>query len=140
MRRLEDRTTDIVTTAHKLVGFAWVVSTMLVLVFVLLGMGSGEVDWTRVARYDRAGSIASVVTLGFGFVYALFTRWGVKNRWVLGKWALYLIAVAVSGYAIPAVREGQESTVVALAAIELAALLALMGIGVYLERSRHAGK
>jgi len=140
VRRFDNRTVDIMTVAHKLVGFAWVVSTTLVIGMAVLGTNSGDLDWERMARYDRVGSLASVATLGFGFAYILFTRWSVKNPWVLGKWALYLVAVAVSGYGIPAVRAQDATRVIVLSAIELVALLALMGMGVYLERARHAGR
>jgi hypothetical protein len=140
MRRLENRTTDILTTAHKLVGFAWVVSTALVLGLGVLGRASGAVDWERVAAYDRIGSMASIATFGFGAAYVLFTSWSIKNPWVLAKWALYILAVGVSGYAITATHDQDATTLIWLAAVELTALLALMGMGVYLERTRHSGK
>lgn len=140
MKRLGDRGTDALTVAHKLVGLAWVVSAVAVLVLVVPALGSSAAAWGRVSAFQRAGGVASVVTLLFGLVYGLWTVWGfLRNRWVAAKWALYLVAVSTAGYAMPAARARDASLVVALTATQLAAMAAAMGVGVYLERSRHAG-
>jgi hypothetical protein len=141
MKRLSSRSTDTLTLLHKLVGLAWVVAAIGVLVLTVPALSSGRVDWGRVAMFGKVGSTASVVTIVVAFTYHLFTVWGLLgSRWLFAKWGLYLVAVGTSGYAIRATREQVVGTVVLLAAVQLAALAGSMGTGVYLERSRHAGR
>lgn len=138
MKRINERATDALTLVHKFVGVAWLVAALATLLFVVPG---GDIAWERVTLFGRIASAASVVTLVLGFDYALFTVWGfLGSRWLVAKWALYLVAVASSGYAIRATREQDGGLVITLAVLQVVMLAAAMGLGVYLERSRHAGR
>jgi hypothetical protein len=140
MKRLGDKGTTTLTLAHKLVGLAWLVAAIAVLVATVPSLSSGRVSWDQVALWGRVASSASVVTIVLAFAYGVFTPWGfLGSRWLLAKWALYLLAVSASGYTIRATREEAIMAVALLAAVQLVATGACMGIGVYLERSRRAG-
>lgn len=140
MKRVGDRGTYALTLLHKLAGLAWVVAAVAVLVLTVPPLASGQVAWSLVAAFGRAGAIASVLTLALALGYGVLTVWGfVGSRWLIVKWALYLLAVAASGYAIRATREESVTTVVLLTAIQLPALVTAIGVGVFLNRSRQAG-
>jgi hypothetical protein len=141
MKRLGDKGTNAVTLLHKLVGLAWLVAAVATLVLTVPARASGRVAWDQVTLWGRVGSSASVVTIVLAFAYGIFTVWGfLGSRWLLAKWGLYLAAVSASGYTIRATREQVVATVAILAAVQLVALVACLGIGVYLERARHQGK
>lgn len=141
MARIGDKGTDVLTLVHKLVGLAWVIAVAAMLVFVWPGLSSKAVEWTRLATLARVASTASVATLVLALLYGLASVWGFfGSRWLLAKWALYLVAVSASGYAVRATREETTGTLAALAAVQLVSLLVSMVVGVHLERARHAGK
>jgi hypothetical protein len=112
-----------------------------VLVLGIAGLASGQVAWGVVAILTRVASTASVLMLGLGLAYGLFTIWGFTGtRWLIGKWALYLVAVATSGYTISATKQKALAMLLALATVQLVSLAAAMSIGLRLDRARRAGR
>jgi hypothetical protein len=141
MKRAGHRATDRLTLVHKLVGLIWVVSAAGVLALTAPRLWSGEIAWDLVLTIGRLASLASVVTVVLSLSYGLFTVWGfLGSRWLLVKWALYLVAVAASGYLIRATREEEVTSVALLAVVQLAALLAAGALGWSLRRARNAGR
>jgi hypothetical protein len=141
LKRAGQRGTDRLTLLHKLVGLVWVVSAAGVLVLTLPGLRDDQVAWNLVLSIGRVASVASVLTLVLAIVYGLFTIWGfLGSRWLLAKWALYLVAVAASGYLIRAAREQDATVVVLLAVVQIAALVPAGALGWSLTRARNAGR
>ncbi|MBE0476692.1 MAG: hypothetical protein IBX62_06335 [Coriobacteriia bacterium] len=141
MRSISDRGTDVLTVAHKLVGASWTLSAIAVLVLAVSAPDPSAQAWERVAGLQRLGAVASVATLLLGLAYGIWTVWGfLKSAWVAGKWVLFLVAAGTAGYAMRAATAHDSSALVTLTAVQLLALGAAIAVGVFLERSRHAGK
>ena len=108
---------------------------------IFLRDGSGSVDWGRVSAFQTVASASSVATLIVGLAYGLFTAWGfVRFRWMIAKWALFLIATGFGGPSISAARSRSTSVLIALTAVEIGALMLCGALGVFLEQSRHSGR
>jgi hypothetical protein len=142
VRRMESKNVDRLTTAHKLIGAAWAVCAIAVLVLVVPAVTASRDPgfWSRVVIFQRVAAYCSVATLVIGVVYGLWSSWGfVRYRQLILKWVLFLAATALNGPTITLAREGSALPVVALTAAEIVVLGACMAIGVFLERARHAG-
>lgn len=140
MKRLGDRGLHVLTLIHKGIGVGWALAVSGVLVLGIAGLASGQVAWGVVTILTRVASTASVLMLALGLAYGLFTIWGFTGtRWLIAKWALYLLAVATSGYTISATKGRALAMLLAIASVQLASLAAAMSIGLRLERARRAG-
>lgn len=143
MKRLTDKGVDALTTVHKLVGVLWMVCAILVLAFVVpiaLSSAGDATTWGRITLLQRVAAYCSVATLVVGFAFGLWTTWGfVRYRQLIGKWVLFLAATALNGPSIIYSRNHNATVVIALTVAEVVVLAGSMAIGVYLERSRHAG-
>ena len=144
MKRLDGKSVDILTIVHKLVGAVWLVCAIAVLVLVVPLAGGATRDatfWSRVVLIQRVAAYCSVATLLVGFVYGFWTNWGFfRYPRVIGKWVLFLAATALNGPTIVYGRSHAATPIIALTVAEIVVLAASMGLGVYLERARHAGK
>jgi hypothetical protein len=142
VKRLAENSVDLLTVAHKLIGAAWVVCAIVVLVFVVpVRAGGGDAMlWSRIVLVQRIAAYCSVATLLVGFAYGIWTTWGFfRYRQVVGKWVLFLGATAFNGPTIIYARAHLAGPIIALTLAELVVLAASMGLGVYLERARHTG-
>lgn len=147
MKRLGEKGVDVVTLVHKLVAVVWVVSAGIALVLVVWASrapdsASGAV-WSRIGLFQTIAAFSSIPMVAIGLVYGIATPWGfglLRNRLVLAKWALLLCATGFGGPSISAARTHSVTAVITLTLAELAALVAAMVVGVFLERSRHAGR
>jgi hypothetical protein len=141
VKRLGDKGLHVLTLVHKGIGVGWALAVSGVIVLGILGLASGQVAWGVVAILTRIAATASVLMLVLGLTYGVLTIWGFTGtRWLMAKWALYLVAVATSGYTITATKGRTLSLLLALGVVQLAALAAAMSIGAHLERSRRAGR
>jgi hypothetical protein len=140
MKKLGGKSIGAVTILHKLVALVWVASVIAVLVLVVpmahsSAGGAGSV-WASVGTLGSVASTSSVVMLLIGLVYGIWTPWGfIRNRWVIAKWVLFLLATGAGGPSISAAVAHSTGAVIALTAVELVALLAAGGIGIFLDRS-----
>ncbi len=141
MKRLGGAGTDIVTTVHKLVAVVWAAGAVIALVIaaqLAMTAGATAADWARVALFQGVAAYASVAMLLIGLVYSIWTPWGFfRNRWVIAKWVLFIVATALGGPAMGAAQTHASGVVIALTAGELAALAAAALIGLRLVRQRH---
>jgi hypothetical protein len=141
VKRLDDKGLHVLTLVHKGIGVGWALAVSGVLVLGVLGLALGGVQWGAVTILTRIASTASVLMLVLGLTYGVLTTWGFTGtRWLMAKWALYLVAVATSGYTISATKGRTLAMLLFLAMVQLLALAAAMSIGAHLERSRRAGR
>lgn len=141
MKRLGEKGLHALTLVHKGTGVGWALAVSVVLALGVYGLAAGSIAWGAIAVLTRVASTASVLMLVLGLAYGVFTIWGFTGtRWMIAKWALYLVSVATSGYTISATKERSIAMLLALATVQLVSLAAAMSIGAHLVRSRRAGR
>jgi hypothetical protein len=143
MRRIEGKGIDIITRVHGLVAVVWIVSAAVALVLTVVTMASAPSDaeaaWGRITLFARIAGYSSVVMFAVGLVYSVATTWRFfRHRKVVINWVLFILATALGGPSIVAIKAHSAIGVIALTAAELIVLAAASAIGVALRRERRA--
>lgn len=140
MKRLGGKAIDKVTWVHRVIAVLWILGAAGSLFFALR-TGSDPGAWAQVRTLQWVASSSSVAMLFAGGVYAVFTEWGfLRHRILIAKWGLYLAGTAFGGPAISMAKTQNLTALVVLTVLELAVLIAAMGIGVRLMRGRQLGR
>jgi hypothetical protein len=124
---MSERGIDFVTVVHKLVGVAWLVAVIL-MAFTLTP------DTWYVARNIAVG--CALATIALGIVYGIWTEYGfARNVWVNAKW---ILAVIIGAGAVYSYREPNLPGAFWVFILQFLLFAASIGIGISLERDRHA--
>jgi uncharacterized BrkB/YihY/UPF0761 family membrane protein len=146
MKRMSPKATDRLTIVHKLVGVVWIVAAIGTVVLALPLTSSGvaaaavPARWQAVKLWETGGDIAGTLTLLIGIVYGVWTVHGFFGRGlVLAKWVVFAAILAIGGFFVePALQAHAAPTVVWSMVAELVGLGISIGLGVVIERMRHA--
>ncbi len=143
MKRIEGKGIDVITRIHSLVAVVWIVSALVALVLTVLTMVSAPSDvdaaWARITLFARIAGYSSVVMFAVGLAYSVATTWRFfRHRKVVVNWVLFILATALGGPSIVAIKAHSAIGVIGLTGAELIVLAAASMIGVALRRERRA--